>query len=245
MQQATGELHGVRHARQQVSQQSQQLQLQLAEVSACLERAVPHSERGRTEPLVTPKDIDDVFAALWQIRSDADEGQLCRTLVASVSRVTLAGLAKITAAQPPRLEVIASQIASGCAVAIAGPPWGGKRRVMGGLKFYVIPPVAPETGEKLRQMISEHEPGRVVVAIADEMPASINGLTLYIHSVNDIGEDLLTQWIRRGLKDAIEDPNNEMYVPDGFEAWDRLGISVNGEVQCPANHSDKKGASHA
>ena len=193
MQQASGELHGVRHARRQVFQQTRQFELRLAEISSRLEGMVPLSERGRTEPLVTPRHIDDVFAALWQIRNDADEGQLCRTLVASVNRVTLAGLAKITAAQPPRLEVIASQITSGSAVDIAGPPWGGKRRVMDGLKFYVIPPVAPEMGEKLRQLIHDRDPGCVVVAIADAMPASINGLTLRIHNVNDIGEDLLTQ----------------------------------------------------
>lgn len=241
--QVSAQIVGLQRARQQVANETEQLRASLERIAIRLDASVPHSERRRNNPLVIPKDIDQVYPVLCQLQGDVDDASLYHILVAAVSTVTLAGLAKITAAEPTRLDIVARHIADGSSLAAAGPPWGGQPRPLNGLRIHVIPPSAPEIAEKLQRLIHDRD-SHCHVAVAEQMPASINCLTLHVHNVQDFGEDVLTKLLRRSLQDACEDPNNQMFFPFGLNALKQLGISINDHVRLAADVGGQEGVNH-
>ena len=101
--------------------------------------------------------------------------------------------------------------------------------MLDGQVIHVLPPLSRETGDKLKEMIKNHSPASIV-AVAEQMPASINCTTLIITPVNDIEDDIFTQYLQNSLLEAYREENRDMYFPSGTAALDELGIVIDGNA---------------
>lgn len=194
----------------------------LAAMAAGLESAIPRGQQHHCSPTVVARHIDSVFGDLWALGSRPDADAVARLLVRAVDHVTEFGLVKITAADPQRLEAVASQI-----VQLNGtitPPWGGKDRPLDGWTVHVLPPVSHETGEKIRQLVRAQR-CQAPVVVAERMPASLNCVSLIFTQVFDLENDIFTQLFQSSLTQVYFAPNRDIYLPTGIGALGQVGIA--------------------
>ena len=135
----------------------------------------------------------------------------------------------ITDADSPRLESIARRIATR-QFATVGPPWAGKPQHAIELEIHVIPPLPTETAAKLAELIHAHNP-HCIVGLAEQMPASINCLTVFVHTIDSLEADIFTSQVRRGLVDSYYHHCREMFYPHGLQALEQLNIEINGQLR--------------
>ncbi|MGD0519187.1 MAG: hypothetical protein ABSA26_16750, partial [Thermoguttaceae bacterium] len=228
IQQSRSELYALRHARGLVEAERDYLTGNIATLIARLDTLVPRGHQDRNEPTVIAIPMDAVFADLWEVTADTDDDKLTDVLLGAINHVTENGLAVITGAVPPRLEVIAANIAHHRCVLT--PPWGGKPRMLEASAIHVLPPLTRETGEKLTSLIKKHNAASTVI-VAEQMPASINCTTLFIMPVNSLEDDIFSQYLRSSLLDAFRDKHPETFFTAGTAALDELGIVIDGQVE--------------
>jgi len=226
-QQLKGELDALQTARKLVESERDFTVRRLSTMAACLESAVPRGQQHRVQPTVVAKPLDSVFADLCALPLHPDDDALSRFLLRSVAYVTEPGLAAITAADPPRLDTIAFKIVRH--EATTTPPWGGRSRPLDGWVIHVLPPLAPETADKLQALIRA-QGCRAPVVVAERMPASLNCTTLFFTPVTDLKDDIFTQFIQSNLKAAYDDRHRPIIFPGGTAALDELGITVEDRV---------------
>jgi hypothetical protein len=238
MQQLKDELDALRNAHRLVEAEHNYLTERIAAIMARLDALVPRGQRQQSQPMVVAKPIDAVLPDLLQLTDEMTDEHISGILLSAVDQVTEHGLATITGANPPRLEVIASRIVQRRFTLT--PPWAGKPRMLDGREIHVLPPLSPETADKLRQLIGKHDP-TITLVIAERMPASINCVTLYASPVTSLDKDVFTQYLRRSLLEACRDENPETYFPSGTAALDELGITIDGEVTFrPTTNSQRR-----
>lgn len=200
----------------------------LSQMSTRMESAIPRGHQGECRPVVVPKHIDAVYRDLWACGNTPDESELSRILVSAVDHVTEFGLAKITAADPQRLEAVADQI-----IHMRGtltPPYGGKDRDLNAWRIHVLPPVSRETGEKLKELIRAQGCDTPVV-IAENMPASLNCTTLIYSPVFNLRDDILTTLLWNSLRKAYHPSVRHIYFPgDTANAPNQLGLDLNQDL---------------
>jgi hypothetical protein len=208
-------------AYRQVQEEHEFLLAKLASQVERLESLAPPNGTARTQSYVESAPLDDLFAQLWQFDEQSSEDMLARLLGKAVRRVTLAGIAKVVGADLPRLEVIASRIAGRC-VCKAGPSWGGKERHDAPLTIHVLPPLARDLAEKLRQLILREDP-RALVAVADMAVAGVNCVDLNVYSVEN-PTDLVTGFYAQEYVDVLAHSHRALYVPREVEGKAELGM---------------------
>ena len=211
---ATSDLQALQQAHKVVAAERDHLAGRLNALIVRLDALVPRADQQRTDATVVAKPLDAVFVELLALAPQATENETSKVLIPAVDYVTARGLAEITAATPPRLEAVAANIANHRGV--MSPPWGGKPRMLDGHVIHVLPPLSPENGDKVTEMIKAHDPDSTV-AVAPQMPASLNCTTLFIATVADLDE-VFTQYLKSGLLDAYNDPRREMIFAEGTAA---------------------------
>lgn len=221
------ELQALQAARNLVQAERDFLIQQLTAMAIRLESIVPRGQQRRRQPTVVARPIDTVYRELWTLTAESADEEVVQILLAAVDHVTELGLAKITGANPARLEFIASRIAQ-CQCEFT-PAWGGKLRTLDGLLIHVLPPLAQETGDKLKDLIRK-EGSRVPVVVAERMPASLNCTTLVFTPVVNLEGDVFTQLVKNALLAAYHDANREMYFPSGLDSLRELGITIDDEI---------------
>ncbi|MCC7086553.1 MAG: hypothetical protein IT427_16260 [Pirellulales bacterium] len=220
VEQRTSEVEALLSARAQVASEYEYLMTRLTTIATQLDSLVPRSRPRQLEPTVIPKSIDAVFPELLQLPEDASDEHLANILVSSVHQVTVAGLAAITSAQPPRIETIGSRIASlQCDFT---PPWGGEPVKLVERQIHVLPPVALDTADKLMKIIQDQSPHTTVV-VANEMSASLNAVTLFIASVTNMS-DVFTTYLTHNVRLASLDPNPGLYFLNGTDFLKGLAV---------------------
>ncbi|NLE61903.1 MAG: hypothetical protein GX616_26405 [Planctomycetes bacterium] len=226
-QQLKGELDALQTARKLVESERDFTVRRLSTMAACLESAVPRGQQHRVQPTVVAKPLDSVFADLCALPIHPDDDAVSRFLLRSVAYVTEPGLAAITAAEPPRLDTVALKIVRH--EATSTPPWGGRPRPLDGCVIHVLPPLAPETADKLQDLIRA-QGCRAPVVVAERMPASLNCTTLFFTPVTDLKDDIFTQFIQSNLKAAYDDKHRSIIFAGGTAALEELGITIEDRV---------------
>lgn len=235
-------LAAFKNALRQVEIERDYIVLRIKTIIDRLDALVPRSHGQHEQTTVVARHIDTVLKELWRIDDRVTDDQVAKLLLRAVARVTMHGLAIIVGAESGRLEAIANQIAH-CRFAAETPPWAGKPRLQEGLQVHVLPPVAPETADKLKEMIHELSPNSTI-AVAEQMPASINCVTLRITTVDHV-QEVLPNYLRRNLLEAYYDKHRDMYFPFGTSALDESGIAIDGHVRFRKTNQADEGVSHA
>ena len=157
--------------------------------------------------LVRVAPLDTVMEAMIELASapKAERSAFVELLASAAEAVTLDGLALITQAREPRLDLVANQLVRGEAVIALSPPCGGRRPTSEGDRIVVLPPVESSLADELRGMLKELSPG-FVVAFADTAEGGANVVDLRVHRVRYF-EELLTPWRSRNLRKAKEEPD--------------------------------------
>lgn len=176
---------------------------------------------GNQAPLVLLAPLDDRLAELWMAVDEGPDSFL-DALRRAVNYVTVAGLAKVCGAAAAEVGEIAKQIAFHRAYATPAVPWGGRRRADEGLGVHLLPPLEADLEKVVTDAVKAIQPG-IVLAFVDKAPVVVNIVHVEMRLVRKL-EDVLTEPYLLGLNEAINEPCNWLYFPNGVEGLRSLGI---------------------
>ena len=168
--------------------------------------------------------LDDTFVSLWQAAQD--EVVLLETLTASVARLTLDGLAKVTGSPTRDLSAIASQIVHGGCYTTAPIPWGNLPRLDEGLVMHVLPPLHEELAEELRKACLTLDP-HVNLHIGETCAAGVGVVAIVLRDAEHV-KQIITPTMQAALGKALRAPHPVQFLMDDLSILDRVGIAFDG-----------------
>jgi len=147
--------------------------------------------------------LNDLLPHLVHLAEQGRSGAtVLRVLAASVSRVTLAGLAAITGAADADPASIARRLLMD-GPAVRAPQWGGRPSADKGMRLQVLPPVDSAILEAIQAQVPALD-GDCCVVSADTAHGGVNIVELEVHHPRDIKE-IFSQFIKAALNDACLD----------------------------------------
>lgn len=174
---------------------------------------------------VTGESFDDAFVPLWQAAQD--EVVLLETITASVARLTLDGLAKVTGSPTRDLSAIAGQIVHGGCYTTAPIPWGNLPRLDEGLVVHVLPPLHGELAEQLRKACRTLDP-HVNLRFGETCAAGVGVVAIVLRDAEHV-KQIITPTMQAALGNALRSTHPVQFLMDDLSVLDRVGIAFDGQ----------------
>lgn len=173
---------------------------------------------------VAGESLDDTFVSLWQAAQD--DAVLLETLTASVARLTLDGLAKVTGSPTRDLSAIASQIVHGGCYTTAPIPWGNLPRLDEGLVVHVLPPLDGELADQLSEACRTLDP-HVNLHFGETCAAGVGVVAIVLRDAEHV-KQIITPTMQAALGKALRAPHPVQFLMDDLSILDRVGIAFDG-----------------